>query len=96
MKRAKRIGWNNVSLIVDVTVCSHFAHFIARMLVLIKALTFTVMMKRSCPRPMGRASIGWGGEGRDFKEGGGRGRLAVVVVVEWELELLWGWCLSAT
>ena len=26
-KRAKRIGW--VSLVVDVAVCSHFAHFIA-------------------------------------------------------------------
>ena len=29
MKRAKRIRieWNNVSLAVDVAVCSHFAHY---------------------------------------------------------------------
>jgi len=37
MKRVKRIEWNNVSLVVDVAVCSHFAGFIASVLVFIKA-----------------------------------------------------------
>jgi len=29
VKRVKRIEWNNVSLVVDLAVCSHFAGFIA-------------------------------------------------------------------
>ena len=35
-KRAKRIEWNNVSLVVDVAVCSHFARSPASMLVFLK------------------------------------------------------------
>ena len=51
VKRVKRIKWNGVSLVLDVAfmpACSHFAHFIASMLVFLKARSLRSLTFLDC------------------------------------------------